>query len=63
MEKYFHGRVVALPTTGNGFLWAGDGVTCFYKLILELIQKNGIPQKVVSDCVVWWRGGYAGGLR
>ena len=31
--------------------------------ISELAQKNNIPYRVTSDCVVWWRRGYARGLR
>jgi len=40
------------PALGNGFLEVGDGITRSYKSILELIQNNSIPDRVISDCVV-----------
>jgi hypothetical protein len=35
---------------------AGHGINRPYKSISELIQKNNIPHKFTSDCIVWWRG-------
>ena len=49
---------MASPAPRNGFLEAGDTITRSYKSILDLIQKNSIPHRAKSDCVVWWRGGY-----
>ena len=40
------------PELGNRLLGVGDGITCFYNSILELIQKKSILHKVTSDCVV-----------
>ena len=50
--------MMASPAPRNGFLEAGDTITRSYKSILDLIQKNSIPHRAKSDCVVWWRGGY-----
>jgi hypothetical protein len=53
---------VASSAPENGFVEVGDGVTRFYKSILELIQKYGIPHiiqkygiphRVASDCIAW----------
>ena len=48
---------MASPASRNIFLGTGgDGVN---KSILALIQKNRTPHRVMSECVVWWRGEYA----
>jgi hypothetical protein len=42
---------MASPAPRNGFTGAGDGVTCSYKSISELTQKNSISYRVTSDCL------------
>ena len=52
---------MVLHAPRNEFVGAGHSLTRPYKSISELIYKNNIFHRVVNDCVVWWRRGYARG--